>query len=227
MTGVQTCALPISNINRRKGFFGINKNINPGNNFANVEGTIPHAMLFDMKNPDFGDFSIIPPVVAKDETKDSAIIKQRGGINYYSVFEPEQIHILLSKADIQGFKEFIQEEKDDLKPFIDESNKVGEQIRDVEDNIQFSLSPEINYQLKAIEILNSDKAKQVFDKGRKNNWTLNKVLDGANIAKSARSGKVLLNGLSFDTRFSGNTDSFSLTGANFKFSNYIKKGEYY
>ena len=93
------------------------------------------------------------------------------------VFEPEQIHILLSKEDIQGFKEFVQGEKDDLNPFIDESNKIGEQIRDVEDNIQFSLSPEINYQLKAIEILNSDKAKQVFDKGRKNNWTLNKVLD--------------------------------------------------
>jgi len=51
------------------------------------------------------------------------------------VFEPEQIHILSSKADIEGFKEFIQEEKDDLKPFIDESNKIGEQIRDVE-NIQ-------------------------------------------------------------------------------------------
>ncbi len=53
-------------------------------------------------------------------------------------------------------------------------------------------------------------------------FSLNKVLDGANIAKSARSGKVLLNGLSFDTRFSGNTDSFSLTGANFKFSNYVQ-----
>ena len=68
-------------------------------------------MLFDMKNPDFGDFSIIPPVVAKDETKDSAIIKQRGDINYYSVFEPEQIHILSSKADIQGFKDFLNTEK--------------------------------------------------------------------------------------------------------------------
>jgi hypothetical protein len=95
-----------ANINRRKGFFGISKNINPGNNFANVEGTIPHAMLFDMKNPDFGDFSIIPPIVAKDDSKDSAIIKQRGDVNYYSVFEPEQIHILGNKSDIEGFKKF-------------------------------------------------------------------------------------------------------------------------
>jgi len=103
-----------ANINRRKGFFGINKNINPGNNFANVEGTIPHAMLFDMKNPDFGDFSIIPPVVAKDETKDSAIIKQRGDINYYSVFEPEQIYILGSKQDIEGFKQFVRRRQAEL-----------------------------------------------------------------------------------------------------------------
>ena len=101
-----------ANINRRKGFFGISENINPGNNFANVEGSIPHAMLFNMKNPDFGDFSILPPVVAKDETKDSAIIKQRGDINYYSVFEPEQIHILGNKQDVKGFKEFVSGKSD-------------------------------------------------------------------------------------------------------------------
>ena len=118
-----------ANINRRKGFFGTNKNINPGNNFANVEGTISHAMLFDMKNPDFGDFSIIPPVVAKDETKDSAIIKQRGDINYYSVFEPEQIHILGNKNDIEGFKKFLGGEKfQTVKPqtpsFIEKTDRI-------------------------------------------------------------------------------------------------------
>jgi hypothetical protein len=36
---------------------------------------------------------------------------------------------------------------------------------------------EVNYTLKVVDILNSNKAKQVFDKGIKNNWTLNKVLD--------------------------------------------------
>lgn len=108
-----------ANINRRRGFFGISENINPGNNFANVEGTIPHAMLFDIKNPDFGDFSIIPPVVAKDETKDSAIIKQRGGINYYVVFEPEQIHILSSKKDLEMFRNFINFTKSEYAKYGD------------------------------------------------------------------------------------------------------------
>jgi len=75
-------------------------------------------MLFDMKNPDFGDFSIIPPIVAKDDSKDSAIIKQRGDIDYYSVFEPEQIHILGSKQDIEGFKEFVKTDEQKKKcPF--------------------------------------------------------------------------------------------------------------
>ena len=149
-----------ANINRRKGFFGINKNVNPGINFANIEGTISHAMLFDMKNPDFGDFSIVPPVTAKDETKDSAIIKQRGNINYYAVFEPEQIHILGNKKDIQGFKDFVS------------GNVIPEQRIE-----------NINYQLKSVNILSSDKADKVFKKGNKNNWDINKILSELNIPK--------------------------------------------
>lgn len=108
-----------ANINRRKGFFGINKNVNPGNNFANVEGTISHAMLFNMKNPDFGDFSVLPPIVAKNETKDSAIIKQKGDINYYAVFEPEQIHILSSKKDLEMFRNFINFTKSEYAKYGD------------------------------------------------------------------------------------------------------------
>jgi hypothetical protein len=73
-------------------------------------------MLFNMKNPDNGDFSVIPPIVAKDNSKDSAIIKQRGGINYYAVFEPEQIHILGSKQDIEGFSNWVES---GLQPTID------------------------------------------------------------------------------------------------------------
>lgn len=113
-----------ANINRRKGFFAINKNVNPGNNFANVEGTILHLMLFNMRNPDYGDFSIVPPVVAKDETKDSAIIKQRGDIFYYAVFKPEQIHILGSKQDIKGFKEFVSKQTSPTSKTVSKGIKV-------------------------------------------------------------------------------------------------------
>ena len=59
-----------------------------------------------------GHYFVLPDVL-KDENKDSIILNDYieqdmspGGIDYV-VFEPEQIHILGSKQDIEGFKEFI------------------------------------------------------------------------------------------------------------------------
>ena len=72
----------------------------------------------------------------------------------------EQIHILGSNNDIQGFKEFVS------------SNVIPEQR--VEN---------INYQLKSVNILSSDKADKVFKKGNKNNWDINKILSELNIPK--------------------------------------------
>lgn len=143
-----------ANINRRKGFFGINKKVNPGINFANVEGTISHAMLFNMKNPDNGDFSVIPPIVAKDDSKDSAIIKQKGDINYYAVFEPEQIHILGSKQDIEGFKNWVDEFNRKNKLF-QESGSLSTISKSKIDNLQST----IEYQ-----ILNEEKDGDIYKK---------------------------------------------------------------
>lgn len=42
---------------------------------------------------------------------------------------------------------------------------------------------EINYTLKSIDILNSDKGKQIFEKGKKANWDLNKILNELQIPK--------------------------------------------
>jgi hypothetical protein len=41
----------------------------------------------------------------------------------------------------------------------------------------------INYQLKSVNILSSDKADKVFKKGNKNNWSINKILSELNIPK--------------------------------------------
>ena len=49
---------------------------------------------------------------------------------------------------------------------------------------------EINTTLKAVDILQSDKAKQVFDKGNKNGWDLNKILTELQVPKEQ---KALLN----------------------------------
>lgn len=41
----------------------------------------------------------------------------------------------------------------------------------------------VNYQLKSVNILSSDKADKVFKKGNKNNWDINKILSELNIPK--------------------------------------------
>lgn len=50
-----------------------------------------------------------------------------------------------------------------------------------------SNSDQLLYTLRAIEILQSDRAKQIFDKGNKNNWTLDKILTELNIPKEQKS----------------------------------------
>ena len=44
----------------------------------------------------------------------------------------------------------------------------------------------VYYCLKSIEILNSDKAKQIFEKGKKNNWSLDKILTELQIPKEQK-----------------------------------------
>ena len=50
----------------------------------------------------------------------------------------------------------------------------------------YSFDNNVNYSLKAIEILSSDKAKQIFDKGRKNLWSLDKILSELEIPKEQK-----------------------------------------
>jgi len=47
-------------------------------------------------------------------------------------------------------------------------------------------SPQINYTFKAVEILNSERGKQIFDKGAKNNWSLDKILTELAIPKEQK-----------------------------------------
>lgn len=50
--------------------------------------------------------------------------------------------------------------------------------------------PDVNYSLKAVEILQSDKAEQVFNKGEKNNWSLDKILTELQVPKEQK--KIIL-----------------------------------
>jgi hypothetical protein len=50
----------------------------------------------------------------------------------------------------------------------------------------YNSSPEVGFTLKAIDILSSDKAKQTFDKGQKNNWDLDRILTELQIPKEQK-----------------------------------------
>ena len=56
------------------------------------------------------------------------------------------------------------------------------------DNIfnQEEFNNQVNFRLKAIEILSSDKAKQVFEKGTKNKWPLDKILSELQVPKEQK-----------------------------------------
>ena len=65
------------------------------------------------------------------------------------------------------------------------------------------LGTDVNFSLKAIQLLNTDKAKQVFEKGKKNNWDLNKTLTELAIPKDQKqlildSGKTEINDITTD-----------------------------
>lgn len=78
--------------------------------------------------------------------------------------------------DIEGFKEFVRKSS--------------------ENSIQFNVSPnEINYELKSVEVLSSQKADEIFRKGDKNSWSIDKILTELQIPKEQ---KDLI--LSFGTR---------------------------
>lgn len=69
-----------------------------------------------------------------------------------------------SKQDIEGFKDFVNN-NEDLLPLTQN---------------------QIDYVLKSVSILQSDKAKQIFEKGRKNLWSLDKILTELAIPKEQK-----------------------------------------
>jgi hypothetical protein len=56
-----------------------------------------------------------------------------------------------------------------------------------DDNVRFNLAEnQVQYTLKTVDILQTDKAKQIFEKGIKNNWSLDKILSELQIPKEQK-----------------------------------------
>ena len=79
--------------------------------------------------------------------------------------------------------------KEEQEKLLNEgSKKYGIERGESKATIKYSLADQnkINFGLKSVEILQSDKAKQIFDKGEKNKWDLNKILNELQVPKEQK-----------------------------------------
>ena len=85
------------------------------------------------------------------------------------VFEPEQIHVLASKADIEGFKEFVNNNNQKTKDyFSNEINKIQEESKIIENSLkEYETSKKID---------NRNTTKAIKNKEEKTKETNNKLL---------------------------------------------------
>ncbi|HOO68459.1 MAG TPA: hypothetical protein PLC53_03740, partial [Bacilli bacterium] len=89
---------------------------------------------------------------------------------------------------VDWFKEFIGTGKvEDIKPTTT-IRELGQMLALGDNDIQIEGIDRdaIKYTLKSIDILNSDKAKQIFEKGNKNNWSIDKILQELAIPKEQK-----------------------------------------
>jgi hypothetical protein len=111
----------------------------------------------------------IIPVVIKPWTKGTINNLNHG--KEINIEDLDALLILGSQDDINGFKQYVNKSPKELDG----------QLR------MYSVSDsEVKYSLKSVDILLSDKAKQVFDKGNKNNWSLEKILTELAVPKEQK-----------------------------------------
>jgi hypothetical protein len=78
------------------------------------------------------------------------------------------------------YKDKEQQFKNEMQEFLTSDNF------DTKKDFKLTDQEQVNYALKAVDILQSDKAKQVFEKGKKANWDLNKILTELQVPKEQK-----------------------------------------
>ena len=134
-------------------------------------------------------------------------IKDPGKGTNYAILDTKNAHILGSKKDIEGFKEFVGN-KTDQEQSVDEAISIIQsrypdiKIGFTENGESFEVGDgkvvlnqeelnQVGYSLKAVNLLQSNKAEQVFTKGKKAGWDLNKILTELQIPKEQK--QIILN----------------------------------
>ena len=95
------------------------------------------------------------------------------------------ISVPQSLVDEYYNSELLLEEEDARRVQMEDARRAGEDYTDR--YLYFQTSPDqVNYNLRALDILQSEKAKQVFAKGSKNNWSLDKILTELQVPKEQK-----------------------------------------
>jgi hypothetical protein len=105
--------------------------------------------------------------------------------------------ITQQQGSVERFKDWInnrQKNEEELVEYLKQkypeikltitNNPIWEQGDNVFNQEEYN--NQVRYRLKAIDILSSDKAKQIFEKGKKANWDLNKILTELQVPKEQK-----------------------------------------
>jgi hypothetical protein len=99
------------------------------------------STILNINNPKYVDYVEASFIKEKPTEYDAYIDPTNDGLNHdeYIVFEPEQIHVIGGKNDIEGFKEFVQG-KQFQKLTAEEKAKTIEQVTKEQNNSLFGLN---------------------------------------------------------------------------------------
>jgi hypothetical protein len=146
------------------------------------------------------------PNVSITVLEDLKEIHKKGGIEAWGLFHNAAVYIAENakvgttyhEAFHAVFHLFLNEEQQ-AKVLREAFNEFGESLNISKDEFEKALKNKeevdfllsinenaVEYTLKSVKSLQSDKAKQVFNKGKKNNWSLDKILTELQIPKAQK-----------------------------------------
>ena len=159
----------------------------------NQAGEIPSNIVFSKEWIDTGKITqSFKPIVAYGTRGNNfleAFEKDNAIGNPWSHLGSGQNPEIITEKNVKGkteqeLIEYLKQKYPEIKLDIS-NNPIWEESSDIVKN-QEEYNKKVQYRLKAIEILSSDKAKEIFEKGIKNKWSLDKILTELQLPKEQK-----------------------------------------
>ena len=139
------------------------------------------------RTPEFSLIYDIDDNVIRKMSRDKKVLNF---LEQFTNFDPVTGQYYLFENEFQTVQDVLDFGFNELENKIVNWEEISEIALKEQDNKGFRLDSvynnQVHYSLKAIDILESDKAKQVFNKGEKNSWSLDKILTELQIPKEQK-----------------------------------------